>query len=98
MVSKFITSITDTKLRDKILDDGDRTIQTVMNRIKQDTYDKKHGKNFLPEIEVKKENEIQKVEKYQRKQNKPCHFCGSPNWNPEHNCPILTKSFSNKKK
>ena len=47
MVSKFITSITDTKLRDKILDDGDMSVKTVMNRIKQDTYDKKHGKNFL---------------------------------------------------
>ena len=87
MVSKFVTSITDTKLRDKILDEEIITVNTVMNRIKQDTYDKKYGKSFLPEPEIKKESEIQKIEKQYKKPSKPCHFCGKQNWNPEHQCP-----------
>ena len=67
---------------------------------KQNTCEKKKKKNTIPESLILakerhtiKENLIQKMEKFGTRpkirttDNRPCRFCGAPNWTPLHKCP-----------
>ena len=48
LISKFITSITDERLRDKLTKEKSITIPQLNEFLRQDTYDKRYGKNLLP--------------------------------------------------
>ena len=54
MVSRSITSSTDVKLREKILDEKGITLKLVMDRIRHDAHDRTHGEKFIPNKNTKK--------------------------------------------
>ena len=93
LISKFMNSITDKKLRDKLMKQPKADMKKTIELIKQDTYDRKHKKNTIPEALISKtikEEPIQRVEKdWKPKQNtkRNCRFCDAPNWNSMHKCP-----------
>ena len=103
LISKFMTAITDTKLRDKLMKEKKLELKKTIEMIKQNTYERKNRKNTIPEALITsrekeiKEEPIQKMERFgTRPKNrttneKPCKFCNAPNWNPTHKCPALDK-------
>ena len=56
MVFKVITSITDNKIWDRILDRKKVRVYLVVNGLEQNTYHKAHEKHFVSSYEQKKEN------------------------------------------
>ena len=79
LISKFITSITDEKLRDKLVKERNITIPQLNEFLKQDTYDKKFGKNLIPKQSTEsqmKTEPIQKVTKTETK-NRKCFLLRS---------------------
>ena len=107
LISKFMTAITDTKLRDKLMKEKKLELKKTIEMIKQNTYERKNRKNTIPEALITsrekevKEEPIQKMERFgTRPKNrttneKPCKFCNAPNWNPTHKCPALDKLCNN---
>ena len=97
LISKFITSKTDERLRDKLIKEKSLTIPQLNEFLRQDTYDKRHGKNLIPkqitETHIKTEP-IQKVSRTETR-NRKCFYCNAPNWTTEHICPAR-KSHCNK--
>ena len=96
LISKFMNSITDKKLRDKLMKQPKADMKKTIELIKQDTYDRKHKKNTIPEALISKqikEEPIQRVERdwkqkpKQQQQQRKCRFCDAPNWNSLHKCP-----------
>ena len=63
LVSKFIPSTIDKKLRDKIQVEKEITVKLAMAKTRQDTHDKTDCKEFIPNNEFKQEGAIQKIEK-----------------------------------
>ena len=59
LISKFITSITDKKLREKFIRKKTLNLNTTMGLIYQDSYDKRHKQSTIPAALVK-EKEIEK--------------------------------------
>ena len=49
LISKYMTAITDKKLRDKIMKETTLELKKVMELIKQNTYEKKNKTNTIPE-------------------------------------------------
>ena len=101
-ISKYMTAITDKKLRDKLMKEKTLEMKKTIEMIKQNTYEKKNKKNTIPEAlltikekQMIKEEPIQRVEKFGTRPktritgNRPCRFCNAPNWNPTHKCPAL---------
>ena len=97
-----MTAITDEKLRDKMMKEKTLELKKTIKLIKQNTYEKKNKKNTIPEASIStkerhtiKEEPIQRMEKFGTRPkikitgNKPCRFCGAPNWTPLHKCPAL---------
>ena len=97
LISKFMTAITDTKLRDKLLKKKRLELKKTIEKIKQNTYERKR-KNTIPEALISnrgkeiKEEPIQRVERSDTRpkknkftNEKPCKLCNAPNWNPTHN-------------
>ena len=107
LISKFMTAITDTKLRDKIMKEKKLELMKTIEMIKQNTYERKNRKNTIPEALISnrekeiKDEPIQRMERSDtRPKNKfinenPCRFCNAPNWNPTHKCPALGKLCNN---
>ena len=107
LISKFMTAITDTKLRDKLMKEKKLKLKKTIEMIKQNTYERKNRKNTIPEALITnrgkeiKEEPIQKMERFgTRPKNrttneKPFKFCNAPNWNPSHKCPALDKLCNN---
>ena len=102
LISKYMTAITDKKLRDKILKEKTLELKKITELIKQNTYEKKNKKNTIPEAlisskekQIIKEEPIQRMERFGTKPkskqfgNRPCRFCSAPNWSPIHKCPAL---------
>ena len=102
LISKYMTSITDKKLRDKIMNKKKLQLKKVTELIKQNTYEKKNKKNIIPEAlistkekQIRKEEPIQKMERFGTRPknkifgNRTCRFCTAPNWTPMHKCPAL---------
>ena len=101
LISKYITTITDEKLRDKIL--KEKTLELkIIKIIKQNTYEKKNKQNTIPEafLSIKekhiiKEEPIKKIERFGTRQkiknfrNRACRSCTAPNWTSMHKCPAL---------
>ena len=108
LISKYLTAITDKKLRDKIMKEKTLEMKRRFELIKQNTYEKKNKKNTKPEALIStKEKHIIKEEPIQRMElfgvklknknfgNRPCRYCSAPNWTPSHKCPA-TKVNCNK--
>ena len=107
-ISKFITSITDKKLREKLIREKTLNLETTVELITQNSYDRRHKQSTIPAALAKdkeiKEEPIQKIQpkfktdKYgdrttQKKNN--CGFCGQQNWNPQHTCPAKNAKCNN---
>ena len=102
LISKYMTAITDKKLRDEIMKEKTLELKKIIKLIKQNTYEKKNKKNTKPEALIStkdkhiiKEEPIQRMERFGAKPknknfgNRPCRFCNAPNWTPIHKCPAL---------
>ena len=109
LISKFITSITDKKLREKLIREKTLDLKTTMDLVTQDSYEKRHRQSTIPPALAKekeiKEEPIQKIQP-QNKQNPQrktgetsktnnCGFCGQKNWSPLHKCPAKTVECNN---
>ena len=70
LISKFITSITEKKLRERLMREKKLDLKLTTEMIRQDTYDKRNKKSTIPEKMAKdteiKEEPIQKIDKYRR--------------------------------
>ena len=66
LISKFITSITDEKLRETLIRETTLKMKTTMDLVTQDSYDKRHKQSTIPPAHAK-EKEI-KEELIQKKQ------------------------------
>ena len=100
-ISKFITSITYRKLRDKLLKEKYLDIPKVVEQIQQNTYDRKNKKNTIPEAltsnpekDIKEEpiHKITYTEQHgtrseERHKDQNGGYCDALNWNPNHKCP-----------
>ena len=107
LISKFMTAITDTKFRDKLMKEKKLELKKTIEMIKQNTYERKNRKNTIPEALISnrekeiKEEPIQRMERSDTRpknkfiNEKPCRFCNAPNWNPTHKCPALGKLCNN---
>ena len=64
LISKYITSITDKKLREKLIRQKTPNLKTTMDLVTQDSYEKRHKQSTIPPalaIEIKEEL-IQKIQ------------------------------------
>ena len=105
LISKYLTAITDTKLRDKLMKEKKLELKKTIEMIKQNTYGRKNLKNTIPEALIsnreKKEEPIQRMERSDTRpknkftNEKHCRFCNAPNWIPTHKCPALGKLCNN---
>ena len=106
LISKFITSITEKKLREKRIREKTLNLKTTVT---QNSYDKRHKQSTIPlalanEKEVKEEP-IQKLQPRDKQnyrkntekttENNNCGFCGQQNWSPQHKCPAKTVKCNN---
>ena len=67
LISKYMTAITDIKLRDKIREEKTLELKKVIELIKQNTNEKQNKKNTIPESLIStKEKHIIKEEPIQR--------------------------------
>ena len=67
-ISKYMTAITDKKLRDKIIKEKTLDLKKKNTLIKQNTYEKKNKKNTIPEALISsKGKQLIKEEPIQRK-------------------------------
>ena len=102
LISKYMTAITDKKLRDKVMKEKTLELKKIFELKNQNTYEKKNKKNTIPEASIStkekhmmKEEPIQRMERFgTRPKNKnygirTCRFCNAPNWTPMHKCPAL---------
>ena len=91
LISKFITSVTDKKLREKLIREKTLNIKTTIDLVTQNSYEKRHEQSTIPAALVKekevKQEPIQKIHKnYQPNKNthtgrptqkkNDCGFCG----------------------
>ena len=67
LVSKFMTAITDKKLRDKLMKEKNSEMKKTTEMIKQNTYGKKNNKNTIPEALISNREKEIKEEPIQRK-------------------------------
>ena len=97
LISKYMTAITDKKLRDKIMKKKTLELKKVIELIKQNPYEKKNKKNTIPEAlisskekQIIKEEPIQRMDRFGTKPknkqfgNRQRRFCSAPNWSPIH--------------
>ena len=59
LISKFITSITDKKLREKLIREKTLNLKTTMDLVTQDSYEKRHKHSTIPPA-LAKEKEIKR--------------------------------------
>ena len=93
LISKFITGITDKKLRNKVsIPQKNRKLKTTVEHITQNSYDRRQTQSTIPPALAKdkeiKQKPIQKIQGRQyREQRKiprrnDCGFCGQAKWTP----------------
>ena len=106
LISKFITSITDKKIREMLIREKTVNLKNTMDLITQNSYEKRHKQSTIPPALAKekeiKEEPIQKIQprNYRKKaeittKNNNCGFCGQQNWSPSHKCPAKTAECNN---
>ena len=106
LISKIITSITDKKLREKLIREKTLNLKNTIDLITQDSYEKKHKQSTIPSALAKKKK--QKKNPYRKynhgttekksettTKNNNCGFCGPQNWSPSHKCPAKTVECNN---
>ena len=87
---KKYKTITDRKLRDKLLKGKELDVPKVVEQIQQNTYERKNKKNTIPEALISsrekdiKEEPIFRIT-YTGQYGTRSH-CEAPNWNPNHKC------------
>ena len=71
LISKFITSITDKKLRENLIREKTLNLKSIMNLVTQDSYERRHKQSTIPPA-LAKEKEINEEpnKKYNRGTNK----------------------------
>ena len=100
LISKFITSITNEKLRVKLSREKTLNLKTTVERVTQNSCDRRQKQSTLSPVLAKdkgiKRELIQKLQatqygeqRNQAKKNN-CGFCGQQNWTTQHNCPAKT--------
>ena len=102
LISKYMTLITDIKLRDKKMKEKTLELKKIIELIKQNTYEKKNKENTIPEALIStkekhmiKEEPIQRMERFGTRPksknygNRACRFWNAPNWTPIHKCTAL---------
>ena len=100
-ISKLKTTITDRRLRYKLMKEKKLEMKKTIEIIKQNTCEKKNSKNTIPgALRSRRENQI-KEEPVQRKDkfntrprrivnnNRTCRFCKAVSLNPTHKCPAF---------
>ena len=90
LISKFISSTTDTKQGDKIQDEEEITVKIVMDRTGQHTHNKTHQKEFIPEKEINRKKAVYKIARWngwKTTQSKSCYFCAIQKWTLEPKSP-----------
>ena len=108
LISKYMTAITDKKLRYEIMKEKTLELKKIIELIKQNTYEKKNKKNTILEALISskekqmiKEEPIQRMERFGTKpknkqsRNRLCRFCNAPNWSPIHKFPALEANCNN---
>ena len=105
LFSKFMTAITDTKLRDKLMKKKKLELKKTSEMTEQNRYEQKPKKYHTSSLDLKpkeiKEEPIQRMERSDTRpknkfaNEKPCKFCNAPNWKPTHKCPALGKRCNN---
>ena len=107
LISKYMTAITDKKLRDKLMKEKTLEMKKTIEMIKQNTYEKKQEKYNTRSINHNKRKtddqrrtntksgEIRNQPKTRITGDRPCRFCNAPNWNPTHKCPALESNCNN---
>ena len=106
LVSKFMTAITDKKLRNKLMKEKKPEMKKTIEMTKQNTFEKKRQKRNTGSTNIEprkktKEEPIQRMDKFNSRprkkfdNNRPCRFCNAPNWNPTHKCPALNQTCNN---
>ena len=80
LISKFITSITDKKLRKNLIREKTLNLKSKMNLVTQDSYERRHKPSTIPPS-LAKEKEINEEpnKKYNRGTNKTTEKCRNSN-------------------
>ena len=102
LIPKYMTAITDKKLRDKLMKEKTLELKKTIELFKQNTYEKKNKKSTIPEAIIStkekhaiKEEPIQRMERLGTQPNtgptgnRPCRYCGKPNWTPLQKCQAI---------
>ena len=97
-----MTPTTDRKLREKMIEEKKLELKKTIEKIKQNTYEKKSKRNTIPEVLILpkeshtiKDEPIQKMETFGARPKtrptgkRPCGFCGTPSLTPLHKCPAI---------
>ena len=94
IISKFITSITDKKLRKKLIGEKTLNLQTTMELITQDSYDKRNKVSAIPATIAKDKKQYEAIQKLFRNQkplnktrSSDCGFRRQQNWTPRTQMP-----------
>ena len=102
LISKFITSITDKKLREKLIREKTLNLKTTIELITQDSYDRRHKQSTISPALAKERNKTRtdsknpnKTTPRTTKTKNNCGFCGQQNWTSQHNCPAKTVKCNN---
>ena len=66
LISKFMTAIMDTKLRDKLMKEKKRELKKAIEMIKQNTYERENRKNTIPEALITRREKKLKKNRYKK--------------------------------
>ena len=100
LISNFITTIVDRKLRDKLLEEKDIDVAKVVKQFQQNTYDRKNKRKTIPAAQISNSGKDTKEEPLhkttytrhygtmskERHNDQNCRYCDAPNWNLIHKC------------
>ena len=106
MISKYMTAITDKKLRDKMMKEKTLEMKEAIELIRHNTYEKKNKENTIPEAlittkekQLIKEEPIQRIEKFGNRTKskmtgtRQCSFATARIG--VHKCPALESNCNN---
>ena len=86
LISNFITSITDKKLREKLVHEKTLNLETTMDLVTQDSYDKSQQYYQHSRQKIQPRNKQNDRKNTETKKNNNCGFCGQQIWSPQHKC------------
>ena len=101
LLSKYMTAITDKKLRDKIMKENTLELKKTIELIKKNTYEKNQKEHNTGTFDINrrkaynkrgtnpKNGTIRNKTEKQKFRNRACRFCTAPKRKPMHECPAL---------